>query len=144
MIRKYRSFLVLFLFVGCHSSENQRFGSNFNLRFYNLDSEETGVDFNNKLISGTDMNIIEYLYYYNGGGVGLGDINNDGYDDIFFAGNEVSDQLYLNQGEMVFKNITGSAGIGAEDMWSTGVSMADVNNDGFLDIYVSTVETIKT
>lgn len=113
------------------------------LNFKSLDSETTGIYFNNKLESKPDLNIIEYLYYYNGGGVGIADINNDGLDDIFFSGNEVSDELYLNEGNMVFKNISELAGINKGNNWSTGVSIADINNDGFVDIYVSTVSGYK-
>lgn len=117
--------------------------SQHDLKFDALTSETTGVYFNNSLSSNSDMNIIEYLYYYNGGGVGIGDINNDGFDDIYFSGNEVRDELYLNRGNMVFENITENAGLNTEGIWSNGVSMADVNNDGLIDIYVSTVSDYK-
>lgn len=113
------------------------------IKLESLGSELTGINFNNKLKSKPDLNIIEYLYYYNGGGVGILDVNNDGLDDIFFSGNEVSDELYLNEGDMKFKNITQSAGINSENNWSTGVAIADVNNDGLVDIYVSTVSDYK-
>ena len=132
---------AIIFFVGCNSNIGE--SSEIDLKFIALDSEVTGVTFNNELKSKNDLNIIEYLYYYNGGGVALGDINNDGLDDIFFSGNEVNDQLYLNQGEMVFKNISKSSGIVNQNNWSTGASMADVNNDGFIDIYVSTVSDYK-
>jgi len=125
---------AIIFFVGCNSNIGE--SSEIDLKFIALDSEVTGVTFNNELKSKNDLNIIEYLYYYNGGGVALGDINNDGLDDIFFSGNEVNDQLYLNQGNMVFKNISKSSGIANQNNWSTGVSMANVNNDGFIDIYV--------
>ena len=132
---------AIIFFVGCISNNSK--SSEFNLKFKALDSEFTGVTFNNELKSENDLNIIEYLYYYNGGGVALGDINNDGLDDIFFSGNEVNDELYLNQGNMVFKNISESSGIANQNYWSNGVSMADVNNDGYVDIYVSTVSDYK-
>ena len=113
------------------------------IKLESIGSELTGINFNNKLESKPDLNIIEYLYYYNGGGVGILDVNNDGLDDIFFSGNEVGDELYLNEGDMKFKNITQSAGINSENNWSTGVAIADVNNDGLVDIYVSTVSDYK-
>ncbi len=132
---------AIIFFIGCTSNISK--SSEIDLKFKALDSDVTGVTFNNQLKSNTDLNIIEYLYYYNGGGVALGDINNDGLDDIFFSGNEVNDHLYLNQGNMVFKNISKSSGIANQNNWSTGASMADVNNDGFIDIYVSTVSDYK-
>ena len=141
MIRYY--YLFILLIIGCNLKNNQDNKSSNDLKFDALSSDKTGVYFNNSLRSDSDMNIIEYLYYYNGGGVGIGDINNDGFDDIYFSGNEVRDELYLNQGNMVFKNITESAGLDSEGYWSNGVSMADVNNDGLIDIYVSTVSDYK-
>lgn len=95
----------------------------------------TGVDFRNNLTETDSFNIIEYLYYYNGAGVAAGDIDNDGLTDLFFTANEGPDQLFLNEGNFKFRNITEEAGVGTEG-WSTGVTMADINGDGFLDIYV--------
>ena len=133
--------LTLLTIQGC-TKDNTNSGE-LSVKFESLSSELTGINFNNKLESKTDLNIIEYLYYYNGGGVGILDVNNDGLDDIFFSGNEVGDELYLNEGDMKFKNITESAGINSEINWSTGVAIADVNNDGLVDIYVSTVSDYK-
>lgn len=107
--------------------------------FKTLSSSETGIDFENVLKDNADQNIIEYLYYYNGGGVGVGDLNRDGLDDIYFCGNQVSDRIYLNKGGMKFEDITQTSGIGGEATWSTGVAMDDVNGDGYLDIYVCKV-----
>ena len=133
--------LTLLTIQGCTRDNTN--SDEFSVKFESLSSELTGINFNNKLESKTDLNIIEYLYYYNGGGVGILDVNNDGLDDIFFSGNEVGDELYLNEGDMKFKNITESAGINSEINWSTGVAIADVNNDGLVDIYVSTVSDYK-
>jgi len=104
-----------------------------------LGPEETGISFVNQLSDNLDRNIIEYLYYYNGGGVAVGDINNDGLEDLFFTANEQPDKLYLNKGNLQFEDITAQAGILADDAWSTGVVMVDVNNDGYLDIHVCKV-----
>lgn len=104
-----------------------------------LGPEETGIDFVNELSRSDRRNIIEYLYYYNGGGVAVGDINNDGLEDLFFTANEKPDRLYLNKGGLQFEDITQQAGIIADDAWSSGVTFADVNNDGYLDLYVCKV-----
>ena len=133
--------LTLLTIQGCTRDNTN--SDELSVQFESLSSELTGINFNNKLESKTDLNIIEYLYYYNGGGVGILDVNNDGLDDIFFSGNEVGDELYLNEGDMKFKNITESAGINSEINWSTGVAIADVNNDGLVDIYVSNVSDYK-
>jgi hypothetical protein len=99
-------------------------------------SSRSGVDFKNVV----DENINNYFdlfaYVYNGGGVGIGDINNDGLSDIYFTGNEVSNKLYLNQGNFKFKDITESAGVAGTGRWNNGVTMVDINSDGLLDIYV--------
>jgi enediyne biosynthesis protein E4 len=104
-----------------------------------LPPEQTGITFQNQLTSTPENNILEYLYFYNGGGVAAGDINGDGLVDLYFTGNQVSNKLYLNRGNFQFEDITESAGVSGEGGWSTGVTMADVNGDGLLDIYVCQV-----
>jgi len=112
--------------------------------FNNIDFDVSGLNFSNDLEDTGDLNIIEYLYYYNGGGVALGDINNDGLEDIFLTANQKPDRLYLNLGDLKFKDISEEAGISQISSWSTGVTMADVNNDGLLDIYVCKVGNYKS
>ena len=133
---RMRSSYVLFLAIlmGCSRASPD------NTLFTLLDRDRTGVYFSNTLVPEDDFNIIDYLYYYDGGGVAIGDINNDRLPDIFLTGNQVSDRLYVNRGDFQFEDITASAGVGSgENTWSTGVSMADVNGDGWLDIYVCRV-----
>lgn len=100
-----------------------------------LTPEATGITFRNSVTETNDFNRLNYEYLYNGGGVAVGDINNDGLPDIYLSGNQVDDKLYMNQGGLKFKDITKAAGI-KQDGWNTGVSMVDVNADGWLDIYV--------
>ena len=104
--------------------------------FKSLSSSETGINFANVLKESPSLNIITYEYFYNGGGVGLGDFNNDGLVDIYFSGNMQAGKLYLNKGNMKFEDITSKAGVAAKKGWKTGVSVADVNGDGLLDIYL--------
>jgi len=104
--------------------------------FESLPVSRSGIGFKNILEEGPKTNVLTYEYFYNGGGVAIGDINNDGLEDIYFSANMKSNALYLNQGEMKFKDITPSAGVGTEKGWKTGVTMADINGDGLLDIYV--------
>ena len=101
-----------------------------------LGSKSTGIDFVNNVIDGEKFNIFTYRNYYNGAGVAIGDINNDGLPDIYFTANQLKNKLYLNKGNFVFEDITEKAGVGGTQAWSTGVTMADVNGDGFLDIYI--------
>lgn len=104
--------------------------------FNKLEPNASGVSFENELIFDDEFNIYTYRNFYNGGGVALGDIDNDGLIDIYFTGNRVSNKLYKNKGNLQFEDITDQAGVSGQKSWSTGVSMADINGDGFLDIYV--------
>src|SRR5215203_886142 len=104
--------------------------------FKSVSNKETGIDFENSIKESPALNIISYEYFYNGGGVGLGDFNNDGLVDIYFAGNMQPARLYLNKGNWKFEDITQKAGVKGKRGWKTGVSIADVNGDGLLDIYL--------
>lgn len=111
--------------------------------FEMLDSAATGISFANKLEERKELNILDYLYYYNGAGVAAGDVNQDGLTDLFFVSNQGKNKLYLNQGNFRFKDISAAAGVGGFSDWQTGVTMADVNGDGWLDIYVCAVGNFK-
>ncbi len=102
-----------------------------------LNVNQTNINFKNEIIDNHTANIFIYETFYHGGGVGIGDINNDGLQDIYFAGNQVNDKLYLNKGNLEFEDITEKAGIILDKSWSTGVSFVDINQDGLLDIHVS-------
>lgn len=104
--------------------------------FEDMPSSRTGITFKNLVRESEEFNVLNYGYFYNGGGVAVGDINNDGLQDIYFTGNMMASHLYLNEGDFKFKNIAKEAGVEAAGLWNTGVTMADVNNDGWLDIYV--------
>lgn len=104
--------------------------------FTELHHNETGIDFRNRLVEDELLNVAHYVYFYNGGGVAVGDINNDGLQDIFFTGNMVKNRLYLNKGNFKFENITTSSHVAEKQGWCTGASMVDINQDGLLDIYV--------
>jgi hypothetical protein len=101
-----------------------------------LPAEKTNISFNNALTETPYVNIMSYPYFYNGGGVAIGDFNSDGLQDIYFSGNQVSNRLYLNKGQMKFEDISAAAGVqGAANSWKTGAVVADVNGDGLPDIY---------
>lgn len=102
-----------------------------------LPSDSTGVSFNNALPIIEQVNILNYEYFYNGGGVAIGDINNDGLADLYFTANLAPNKLYLNKGGMHFEDITSKTGVEGKTSWATGVTMVDINQDGWLDIYVS-------
>ncbi len=101
-----------------------------------LESDRTGITFNNEIPESDTFNILTHEYIYNGGGVGIGDFNNDGLQDIFFSGNLVPNRLYLNKGDFRFEDITEEAGINDGNKWNSGVAVVDINRDGWLDIYV--------
>jgi len=105
--------------------------------FKKLDSSVTGIKTKNEVRESDGLNYFNYEYIYNGGGVAIGDINNDGLVDLFFTVNMKFNKLYLNKGNLQFEDISASSGIRTKQDWCTGVTMADVNNDGWLDIYVS-------
>ncbi|NJB85190.1 hypothetical protein GGR26_000935 [Lewinella marina] len=131
--------LVLGLLAGCQTDpvvENNAPPWDGQRRFEALPPDVSGVRFANTLDFDEDFNIYTYRNFYNGGGVALGDVNNDGLTDIYLSGNRVANRLFLNRGDLAFEDVTESAGVGGEAAWSTGVTMADVNADGWLDIYV--------
>jgi hypothetical protein len=105
--------------------------------FHKVNSSTSGISFTNALTENDSLNYFTYGYIYMGGGVAAGDINNDGLTDLFFTGNMVSNKLYLNKGNLKFDDISESAGLEGDERWYTGVTMTDINNDGFLDIYCS-------
>jgi hypothetical protein len=121
------SFLIFFL-VSCNKPKTL---------FRQLSSDHTHIDFNNRITETDSINILDFSNVYNGGGVGFGDFNNDGLQDIYFTGNLVANKLYLNKGNMQFQDITKEAGVDGEGKWCRGVAMVDINNDGLMDIYVS-------
>jgi len=104
--------------------------------FKELTADQTGISFTNQITETQDLNILNYEYLYNGGGVGIGDFNNDSLPDIYFTANLVSNKLYLNKGNLKFEDITDVAAVGGNGKWCKGVSVVDINNDGWQDIYV--------
>jgi hypothetical protein len=138
-------FSGLFLFFNCKNDEKNN-AKNSQTEIVNttsepalfefLESSQTNILFKNEIIETETFNFLLYEYLYNGGGVAIGDINNDGLDDIYFSGNTVENKLYLNLGDFKLKDITDSAQVNGGNGFKTGVTMADVNNDGYLDIYV--------
>jgi len=113
--------------------------TNNNSLFVSVKKNKTQINFQNNLTSTADLNILNYLYYYNGAGVAAADFNNDGLADLYFTGNQTEDKLFLNVGELQFKDITTEAHINNPFPWTTGVTTVDINNDGFLDIYICKV-----
>lgn len=121
-------FLLLFvLLVSCSRKKTL---------FSKIDSSASGIHFNNQILENDSVNVLDFENVYNGGGVGVGDFNNDGLPDLYFSGNLVSNKLYLNKGNFQFTDITDAAGVNGSGKWCRGVSVVDINNDGLLDIYV--------
>lgn len=123
---------ILFFSLGCSRTKESHLLSI-------VDKKHSKVNFKNTLKPTNELNILDYLYYYNGAGVSVGDINNDGLVDVFFISNQDKNKLYLNKGNFVFEDITEKAGVEGNADWNTGTVMADVNGDGLLDIYVCAV-----
>ena len=139
--------LLTFLFIT--SCQNDQTGEGISTNFSNSqlfkekNNTASGLNFSNNLQPNVDKNILEYLYYYNGGGVAIGDINQDGLEDILLTTNEAADKLFLNKGDLQFEEITQKSGLSAMTNWSTGVSMDDINGDGLLDIYICKVAPLS-
>lgn len=129
MLKRIVCVFLFIIFVSCSKG-------NSDFLFTKLDASETGINFQNEVKNGKNMNIFKYRNFYNGGGVAIGDINNDGLADVFFASNQGANKLYLNKGNFKFEDISTKSGIEAKKAWSTGVVMVDINGDGLLDIYV--------
>jgi len=132
VFRRLTSFFFAVLtscLVACQSSTTPLFSS--------LPAEETGITFANRITDSDSASILDIEYFYNGGGVALGDFNNDGLPDVFFTGNQVANRLYLNKGAFKFDDVTQTAGVTGNGKWCSGATIVDINNDGWLDIYVS-------
>ncbi|MBX2962916.1 MAG: VCBS repeat-containing protein [Cyclobacteriaceae bacterium] len=127
--------LSFFAFVSCKPEEKQ---------FRLLQPGKSGIEFVNELNPTDDLNILTYLYYYNGGGVIIADFNNDNLNDIYLSSNQGEDKLYLNKGSLVFEDVTEASGIQNSSGWTTGITHVDINNDGLLDIYICKVGKHKT
>lgn len=129
-MKKLLSFIVLLVvFASCEQKSTKLFSK--------LDASETGVDFKNKLTETHKYNYFTHPYMYLGGGVSVGDVNNDGLEDLFFTGNMVPNKLYLNKGDLKFEDISVDAGIAGDERWYSGTAFVDINQDGYLDIYCS-------
>jgi hypothetical protein len=136
--------LLMVVFYSCSTDKNNNLSTNDTETLFTLlDAKETGIDFFNKVKNQKNFNIFKYRNFYNGGGVAIGDINNDGLADIYLTGNMVANKLYLNKGNLTFEDISVSAGIEGNKPWSTGVVMVDINQDGLLDIYVSNAGNLE-
>lgn len=131
----FRIVLFSFVVVSCTQKQDRLFEK--------LSSDKSNITFTNKLDPSKNISILDYLYYYNGGGVALGDINNDGLVDVYFTSNQGKNKLYLNKGGNAFEDISVKAGVEGQSDWSAGTVMADVNGDGYLDIYVCAVVGIN-
>ncbi len=129
MMRSHAVTCVLFFFIFFSCKNKQAL-------FDQIPSNQSGIHFNNKISESDSVNVLDLANIYNGGGVGIGDFNNDGMTDIYFTGNQVSNKLYLNKGNFQFDDITNVAGVGGAGKWCRGVAVVDINNDGWEDLYV--------
>ena len=135
--------MIIIFLIGIYTPSCRKQNSSTHSLFTVLDSSQTGITFANRLQPTPAFNLFSYMYYYNGAGVGVGDFNNDGLPDLFFAASQHPNALYLNKGQMKFEEVSSVAGIPRDSSWSTGVSLIDINRDGLLDIYVCKVGNYK-
>ena len=112
--------------------------------FKQIAGDELGMDFSNDLKSDLDLNIVEYLYYYNGGGVAVGDFDGDGLEDVYLGSNEGRDKIFKNLGGLRFEDASDSSGLPIDSSWTSGVSVIDIDQDNDLDIYVTKVAPISS
>ncbi|WP_430410427.1 VCBS repeat-containing protein [Kordia sp.] len=132
-------FAILFFGVGCAKKTAEKSDTLFSV----INNDHTNIHFKNEVQENLYFNFLNYSYIYNGGGIAVGDINNDGLDDLYFSSNQGSNALYINKGDFKFEDITKKANVSDENGWTTGVSMIDINNDGWLDIYVCKSGSLK-
>src|SRR6185437_563392 len=124
-------FILICLFFVCRDNTSHLFTL--------LDEGRTGINFKNTIFEGEELNVLNYTYFYNGGGVAIGDINNDGLPDILFTGNMVRNRLFLNKGDFKFEDITETSGIADKQGWCTGATLLDFNGIGLLEITFAVV-----
>ncbi len=122
------STIILIVCISCSKQKDSLFAE--------LDVSKTNINFQNTLFDDGPLNVANYIYFYNGGGVSIGDINNDGLQDVLFTGNMVKNRLFINKGNFEFEDITAKSGVAEKQGWCTGATMADVNGDGYTDIYI--------
>ena len=150
MSKHFYPFILILLLLSCKKEPPVNSGTKDHVNinnevtktssnFIKINSSESNIDFKNIITDdiSTRENLFDYDFFYNGAGVGIEDINNDGLKDIFFTGNQVANKLYLNKGNLVFEDISESANIRSNKNWSNGVTFVDINNDGWMDIYIS-------
>ena len=130
--------VAMSLLLACSNDKEQSANTSTYL-LNQLSEKDTGIDFSNLVSEDAQHSIINYIYYYNGGGVATGDVNNDGLPDLYFVSNTGDNKLYLNKGDLKFEDVSVKANISGSASWNTGVTMVDINNDGLLDIYVCAV-----
>ncbi|MCG8331532.1 MAG: VCBS repeat-containing protein [Chitinophagales bacterium] len=131
----YFFLIAIFIFTACTQDAPQQINSDLPPLSL-LTSDETGINFENRIDENPSRNMGQYDYFYNGSGLAVGDFNNDGKPDVFFCSNDLENRLYLNKGNWKFEDITAKSGIESAKKWSTGATLVDINNDGWLDIYV--------
>ncbi len=141
-MRKFITLISVFIILACENNKTTQTQLSFernlpkNPVFQLLESSLTGINFTNTITNKDDFNIFRYRNFYNGGGVGIGDINNDGLEDVYLTSNQGANKLFLNKGGFQFEDITDTAKVAGSKAWSTGVTFVDINQDGLLDIYV--------